>query len=91
MGAGDIIYFPKGSHAEWTVERYVRKLAFCRTALPGYLVTARNAARRLKSLVRPGSAAGRSARPLKGPGPSDPIDGSAQSEQMPLCDALPLQ
>jgi uncharacterized protein len=58
VGAGDIIYFPKGSHAEWTVERHVRKLAFCRTTLPGFLVTARNAARRLKSLVRPGSAAG---------------------------------
>jgi uncharacterized protein len=50
--AGDIVYFPKGAQAEWTVEKYVRKLAFCRSALPSYLVAARNAARRVKGLMR---------------------------------------
>jgi len=50
--AGDIVYFPKGAQAEWTVEKYVRKLAFCRSALPGYLVSARNVARRVKGLMR---------------------------------------
>jgi uncharacterized cupin superfamily protein len=50
--AGDIIYFPAGAHAEWNVDSYIRKLAFCRTALPGYLVTARNMARRVKRLAR---------------------------------------
>src|SRR6202041_2642058 len=29
--AGDTIFFPAGSSAEWTVDNYVRKLAFCRT------------------------------------------------------------
>jgi uncharacterized cupin superfamily protein len=50
--AGDIVYFPQGAQAEWTVQKYVRKLAFCRTALPGYLVSARNVARRVKRLIR---------------------------------------
>jgi uncharacterized protein len=49
--AGDTIFFPAGSQAEWTIESYIRKLAFCRTTLPGYLVSARNAARRIKRLM----------------------------------------
>jgi uncharacterized cupin superfamily protein len=49
--AGDTIFFPAGSQAEWTVESYIRKLAFCRTTLPSYLVSARNAARRIKRLM----------------------------------------
>jgi uncharacterized protein len=58
--AGDVVYFPKGAQAEWTVEKYVRKLAFCRTALPSYLVSARNVARRVKGIVR-GSSGGAAA------------------------------
>jgi uncharacterized cupin superfamily protein len=50
--AGDTVFFPAGSSAEWTVERYVRKLAFCRTPMPEYLVAARGVARRLKRLGR---------------------------------------
>jgi uncharacterized protein len=50
--AGDVVYFPKGAQAEWTVDKYVRKLAFCRSALPGFLVSARGMARRMKSLAR---------------------------------------
>jgi len=57
--AGDVVYFPQGAQAEWTVDKYVRKLAFCRTALPSYLVTARNVARRVKGAMR--GQAGRSA------------------------------
>src|ERR1700731_5283974 len=49
--AGDTIFFPAGSQAEWTVESYIRKLAFCRTTLPSYLVSARNAARKIKRLM----------------------------------------
>src|SRR5882672_6679739 len=49
--AGDTIFFPAGSQAEWTVESYIRKLAFCRTPLPSYIVSARNAARRIKRLM----------------------------------------
>jgi uncharacterized protein len=55
---GDIIYFPKGARAEWTVDNYVRKVAFCRTALPGFLVSARNVVRRVKQLVRGGAGTG---------------------------------
>ncbi len=64
--AGDIVYFPAGSRAEWTVEGYIRKLAFCRTALPGYLVLARNVARRLKRLIRGGAAPGTTGGMLSG-------------------------
>jgi uncharacterized protein len=61
--AGDVVYFPQGARAEWTVDRYVRKLAFCRTALPSYLIAARNVARRVKGAVR-----GRSGRNAAGGG-----------------------
>ncbi len=36
--AGDTIYFPAGSSAEWTVERYVRKVAFLRAPVPRILM-----------------------------------------------------
>lgn len=58
VAAGDVVFFPKGSSAEWTVERYIRKLAFCRTALPGFLVSARDAVRRVKRLGRAPAAGG---------------------------------
>ena len=53
--AGDTVFFPVGSSAEWTVDKYVRKLAFCRSPVPAYLTFARGFARRLKRLVRGGS------------------------------------
>jgi uncharacterized cupin superfamily protein len=53
--AGDTVFFPAGSSAEWTVDNYVRKLAFCRSTLPSYLTTARQVVRRLKRLVGGGS------------------------------------
>jgi uncharacterized cupin superfamily protein len=53
--AGDTIFFPAGSSAEWTVDSYVRKLAFCRTPLPGYLTFARQLVRRLRRVVGGGS------------------------------------
>jgi uncharacterized protein len=56
--AGDTIFFPAGSRAEWTVDRYIRKLAFCRTPLPGYLVVARSLGRRIKRLLRGGGGGG---------------------------------
>ncbi len=55
--AGDTIFFPAGSQAEWTVERYIRKLAFCRTPLPDTIVQARNIVRRIKRLGRGGGDA----------------------------------
>lgn len=50
--AGDIIFFPSGSSAEWTVHSYVRKLAFCRAPLPAYLAFVRQLARAFKRLLR---------------------------------------
>ena len=52
--AGDTIFFPAGSQAEWTVDKYIRKLAFCRTPLPSYLISARDVGRRLKRLLNGG-------------------------------------
>jgi uncharacterized cupin superfamily protein len=50
VAAGDTVFFPIGSTAEWTVDKYVRKLAFCRAPVPGYLTYARGIVRRLKRL-----------------------------------------
>lgn len=58
VGPGDTVFFPVGSRAEWTVEHYVKKLAFCRTPLPGGLVSVRNALRRVKRLLRGGPSEG---------------------------------
>ncbi len=49
--AGDTIFFPAGSRAEWTVDNYVRKLAFCRTPVPGYLTFARQLVRRVRRMI----------------------------------------
>lgn len=38
VNAGDTIFFPAGSSAEWTVERYVRKVAFLRAPVPRILM-----------------------------------------------------
>jgi len=53
--AGDTVFFPMGSSAEWIVDNYVRKLAFCRTPMPNYLTVARQWVRRLKRAIRGGS------------------------------------
>ena len=57
VSAGDTVFFPAGSSAEWTVERYVRKLAFCRTPVPRLVTVARRVVRRLKRAVRGGAPA----------------------------------
>ena len=49
--AGDTIFFPAGSSAEWTVDNYVRKRGLCRTPLPSYLTAARQLVRRLRRMV----------------------------------------
>lgn len=50
LQAGDSAYFPAGSHAEWTVETYVRKLAFCRHPLPRRVLLAKRIVRAVKRL-----------------------------------------
>jgi len=52
--AGGMIFFPAGSSAEWTVDSYIRKLAFCRTPLPSYFLFVKQVGRRIKRLFRGG-------------------------------------
>lgn len=57
LSVGDTIFFPAGARAEWYVENYVRKIAFCRTPLPRMLVLAKRGFRLLKRLMgKSGSA-----------------------------------
>jgi uncharacterized cupin superfamily protein len=51
LSAGDTIFFPAGSRAEWHVETYIRKIAFCRTPLPRPLVFAKRGMKFLKRLM----------------------------------------
>ena len=51
VAAGDVVFFPAGTRAEWTVDKYIRKLAFCRSPLPGYFVRFRTIGRSLKRLA----------------------------------------
>lgn len=55
VATGDTVFFPAGSSAEWTVDKYVRKLAFCRTPVPAYVTFTRGIVRRVKRAVRGGS------------------------------------
>jgi uncharacterized protein len=48
LSAGDVVFFPAGSSAEWHVETYIRKVAFCRTPLPGPVVFVKRGLRFLK-------------------------------------------
>ena len=56
LGAGDWLFFPAGSHAEWTVDHYVRKIAFCRQALPKPVLLLRRVYRLFKRLIGRGPA-----------------------------------
>ena len=48
LSAGDTIFFPAGARAEWHVEDYIRKIAFCREPLPRSVAFARRSYRFLK-------------------------------------------
>ncbi len=49
--AGDTVFFPAGSHAEWTVEKYVKKVAFLRSTVPAPVVVGISVFRRLWRLL----------------------------------------
>jgi uncharacterized cupin superfamily protein len=51
LTVGDTAFFPCGTSALWTVESYVRKLAFCRVPLPAALLKARRLAKRILVLL----------------------------------------
>ena len=57
LSAGDTIFFPAGTRAEWHVEDYIRKIAFCRIPLPRSVVFARRGFRFLKRLLGSGDRA----------------------------------
>ena len=63
--AGDTAFFPAGSSAEWTVDTYVRKIAFMRQPLPQTLVITKRMYRALKRLV--GLRAGNGQAPAMSP------------------------
>jgi len=54
LRAGDIAFFPAGCVAQWHVESYVRKLAFCQKPLPMILSMPLRAVRRLLAQFRKG-------------------------------------
>lgn len=58
LAAGDAAYFPAGSSAKWTVEDYVRKVAFCRRPMPRSLSIARKVAKAVVNGVGLRRAAG---------------------------------
>jgi uncharacterized cupin superfamily protein len=57
LKAGDTFYFPAGAHAEWHVETYIRKIAFCRAPLPRVLMFAKRVFRFLNRLMDNGRSA----------------------------------
>jgi len=50
LSVGDTVFFPAGARAEWHVENYVRKIAFCRAPLPRLLVFVKRGFRLVKRL-----------------------------------------
>jgi uncharacterized cupin superfamily protein len=57
LSAGDTIFFPAGTRAEWHVENYIRKVAFLRAPLPRPLVIAKRYYRFLKRMIGSGGSA----------------------------------
>ena len=51
LSVGDTMFFPAGARAEWTVENYIRKIAFCRAPLPRSVVYAKRGYHFLKRLM----------------------------------------
>ncbi len=58
LAAGDTAFFPKGSHAIWHVEKYVKKVAFCRIVLPEPMPTLLKLARAVKNRLSPPKTTG---------------------------------
>ena len=53
--AGDVIYFPAGSQAMWTVEDYIRKVAVVRQPIPTSVSLGLRAMRKFARTVTPAS------------------------------------
>jgi len=50
VSAGDTVHFPVGAKVEWTIDKYIRKVAFCAAPLPMPLRFMRRALRAVKRL-----------------------------------------
>lgn len=57
VSAGDTVFFPTGSSAEWVVDTYVRKVAFLRSPLPRSVQVARRLWQSMKRLIGRGGGA----------------------------------
>jgi uncharacterized cupin superfamily protein len=63
--AGDTAFFPAGSSAEWTVDNYVRKIAFMRQPLPRPVLWVKRVYRLMKRVM--GKRVGDSQAPAMSP------------------------
>jgi uncharacterized cupin superfamily protein len=61
--AGESIFFPAGSSAEWTIPQYVRKFAILRAPLPRQVQFAKRVYRSLKRLAGRGNSSSENAVP----------------------------
>jgi uncharacterized cupin superfamily protein len=56
VSAGETVHFPVGCQVEWTIDKYIRKVAFCAAPLPKPIRFLRRAFNALKRLSGRGSA-----------------------------------
>ena len=54
--AGDVVFFPAGSHAKWVVTDYIRKVAFLRQPVPQPVSLGIRALRKARRMLNPGQA-----------------------------------
>jgi uncharacterized cupin superfamily protein len=52
LGAGDVVFFPKGAQVSWEVDGYVRKVAILRKVVPNPLTIVFKTLRRVKRLIK---------------------------------------
>jgi uncharacterized cupin superfamily protein len=55
LKVGDTFLLPAGTRFDWTVEKYIRKIAFMHVPLPRSLKMLKRAVKALRRLVKPGS------------------------------------
>jgi hypothetical protein len=56
LTAGSSIFFARGTEAQWQVDSYVRKVAFCHEPMSAKLFFAKRLFRAMMRVIRPGSA-----------------------------------
>jgi ethanolamine utilization protein EutQ (cupin superfamily) len=52
IGPGDVVFFPAGATAVWRVDNHIRKVAFCRKALPAPIGAVLRTLRSAKKALR---------------------------------------